>query len=60
MIRKVWDMYSMKTDIKWVVFAQFTVQLEPNVEELVEMITIYAAALDVAIYMFIYLIACFL
>lgn len=53
-------MYSINTNIKWVVFAQFTVQLEPNVEELVEMITIYAAALDVAIYMFIFLIACFL
>lgn len=53
-------MYNINTNIKWVVFAQFTVQLEPNVEELVEMITMYAAALDVAIYMFIFLIACFL
>lgn len=50
----------MNTGIKWVVLAQFTVQLEPNVKELVEVITIYAAALDVAIYMFIYSIACFL
>ena len=55
----------MNTGIRWVVFAQYyggsmTVQLEPNVEELVEVITIYAAALDVVIYMFSHWIACFL